>query len=74
VAPRRRQQRYVVADALVAIRAAEIEDLRATDVHEPGIGQVLAPGHDLGAGNRQRPEAGVVDDDENGHGFWATRG
>ena len=76
VAARLGQQRDVVAQALVAIGAAQVEYLDRAPLAIGGIGQVGARRHDADAGNVERPVARVVDDDEDAHGvsFGAARG
>ncbi len=67
VATRRGEERHVVPQRLVAVAAAEVEDLRALHRHETRVGQVVPGRHDLGARHVQRPELRVLDDDQDRH-------
>ena len=61
------QQRHIVPDGLVAIGAAEIEQL---DAAKPAVfrsSQVASCVHDFDVRDGQRPLPDVTDDDKNGH-------
>src|SRR5690606_32149153 len=65
------QQRNVVAQPLVAVVAAKVEDLGALELAVSRVGQVLLGGDDLDTRNVQRPLGRVVDDDQRTHAAGA---
>ena len=63
-----RQQRHVVPGGLVAIAAAEVEQLHPPQRPKPGLGQVRPGVGHLDPRNVEFPLRDVIDDDECGHG------
>ena len=67
VAPRFGQQGYVIAECLVAVRTAEVEDLDAAQVAEFRLRQVAPSVDDSNPRDLQRPLTKVTNDDQNRH-------
>ena len=64
VAARCREQRHVVARALVFVGPAQVEDARRAILEILRIRQIRARRHNRHAGNRQLPVLRVVDDEQ----------
>lgn len=66
-----RQQRDVVADGLIAIGTAQVEQLHAAHFAEVRLGQVTPGIDDFGVGDAERPILLAIRDDENPHSLLA---
>ncbi len=66
------QQRDVVAEALVAVGLAQVEDLDAAVFAVGRIGEIGSRRNHAHAGNLERPVVGIANDDEDAHAALAV--
>ena len=67
MAARGREQRHVVARALVAVGVAEIVDAGLAQLAEAAVAQIVVGADDFRARDPQRPLLGMVDDQQRTH-------
>jgi hypothetical protein len=71
VAPRRREERHVVAERLIAVRATEVVDAEPTAPGPRVAHQVVAGRDHLGSLEAKRPAARVLDHQDRPHGVFS---